>query len=91
LELVLEDPLPGDHISMQWLRDKNPGLIPQEGSMLFFHCRPPIGIGNGATEGLRNQRQGSRGEESRLPEDEFRTSDHAMLVDYKNHRHGSLG
>ena len=59
--------------------------------MLFFHSRPPIGVGEGATEGLRDRRQGSRGEERRLPEAELRTSDHAMLVDDGNHRHGSLG
>jgi len=91
LELVLEDPLPGDLISMRWARNQIPGVIPQEGSMLFFHSRPPIGVGEGATEGLRDRRQGSRGEERRLPETEFRTSDHAMLVDDGNHRHGSLG
>ena len=91
LELVFEDPLAGDHISTRWPRNQIPGLIPQEGCMLFFHSRPPIAVGEGATEGLWDRRQGSRGEERRLPEAEFRTSDHAMLVDDGNHRHGSLG
>ena len=27
--------------------------------MLFFHSRPPIGVGEGATEGLRDGRQGA--------------------------------
>jgi len=90
LELVLEDPLPDDHIVMWRARNQIPGVIPQEGSMLFFHSRPPIGVGEGATEGLRDRGQWRRGEESRLPEAELRTGDHAMLVDDGDHRHGSL-
>ena len=45
MELVLEDLFAGDHISTRWPRNQIPGLIPQEGSMLFFHSRPPIGVG----------------------------------------------
>jgi len=53
-ELVLENPLAGDNVGMSGARNQIPSLVPKESSMFFFHGGPPIGIGKGTAEGLRD-------------------------------------
>jgi len=63
MELVLEDPLAGDDVGERRARNKIPSLVRQQSVVLSFHSSPPIGIGEGAAEGLRDRRQWSGVEE----------------------------
>jgi hypothetical protein len=53
MELVLEDPLARDDVGMSRARDQVPSLVLEKGGVFFLHSSPPIGIGEGTTEGLR--------------------------------------
>jgi hypothetical protein len=52
MKLVLENPLPGDHICLGRPGNKFPSVIVQEGSM-FFHGPAPVRIGESITAGAR--------------------------------------
>ena len=58
-ELVLENPLAGDNVGMSGARNQIPSLVLKESSMFFFHGGPPIGIGKGTAEGLRDWSSGA--------------------------------
>jgi hypothetical protein len=45
VELVLEYPLPSDHVSLGRSRNQIPSVIVQEGSILFFHGPAPMRTG----------------------------------------------
>jgi hypothetical protein len=45
---VLENPLAGDNVGANRMRDKIPGVVGDQGSTLFFHGVMPIWIGEGA-------------------------------------------
>ena len=80
MELVLEDPLAGDDVGERRARNKIPSLVRLHSVMLGFHSSPPIGIGEGAVEDLRDRRQWSGVEEHRLAEAGLRPGGHAVLV-----------
>ena len=49
--------------------------------MFILYGSLPIGVGKGATESLRNRRQLSSNEQSRLGKTKFAMSGHMMMVD----------
>jgi hypothetical protein len=57
-ELVLENPLVGDDVGANGMRDKILGVVGDQGSKLVFHSAVPIQIGKGSTNGGGYQRQG---------------------------------
>jgi len=91
MELVLEDPLAGDDVGARRARNKIPSLVRQQSVVLGFHSSPPIGIGEGAVEDLRDRRQWSGVEEHRLAEAGLRPVGHVVLVHHGGSGHGSLG
>jgi hypothetical protein len=58
IELVLENPLAGDDVGANGMRDKMSGVIGDQGSKLFFYGTMPVRIGEGDVNGGRYQRQG---------------------------------
>jgi len=57
LELVLEDPLPGNNIGPCRTRHKIPAVILQQSIMFLHHSYLPIGISQSAAVGLQFGRQ----------------------------------
>jgi hypothetical protein len=51
IELVLENPLAGDDVGANRMRDKILGVIGDQGRKLFFHGATPIQIGEGGADG----------------------------------------
>jgi hypothetical protein len=58
IELVLINPLVGDDVGANRMRDKIPGVVGDQGSKLFFHGVMPIRIGEGSADGGGYLRQG---------------------------------
>jgi hypothetical protein len=51
IELVLENPLAGDDVGANGVRDKISGVVGDHGSKFFFHGTTPIWIDEGGTDG----------------------------------------
>jgi hypothetical protein len=58
IELVHENPLIGDDVVANGVRDKIPGVVGDQGSKFFFHGMAPIRIDEGDTDGGGHQQQG---------------------------------
>jgi hypothetical protein len=50
IELVLENPLVGDNVGANGVRDKIPGVVGDQGSKFFFHGAAPIWINEGGAD-----------------------------------------
>jgi hypothetical protein len=50
IELVLENPLIGDDVVANGVRDKIPGVVGDQGSKFFFHDAVPIWIDEGSMD-----------------------------------------
>jgi len=61
--------------------------------MFFYHSGAPIGVGQGATVGLRDGRQGGGVEDgpSRHPVATLGARRHGVLVAHRSDSHGALG
>jgi hypothetical protein len=58
IKLVLENPLVGDDVGANGMRDKIPGVVGDQGSKFFFHGMAPIRIDEGDADGGGHQQQG---------------------------------
>jgi hypothetical protein len=93
IELVLENPVAGDDVGANGVRDKIPGVVGNQDSKFFFHGATPIQIDEGGMEGGGHRRQGRRqsgrqGESvGRKSEAPLHPCDHRMRIDQRSHQY----